>query len=309
VTGSADDPSCRTDDGSVVARAHNLVLRYGEHTALAASSFEIPARAVTAVIGPNGSGKSTVLNALAGLVDPASGSLEVLGVSPHEARGRVSYVLQSVTVPLGTPLTVAETVGMGRYPSLGLWRRRGDKDRARVQTAMERLQITGLARRHLTELSGGQRQRVYVAQGVAQGHEVLLLDEPLTGLDLVSARTIDDIIHSERHRGCSVVLTTHDLDEARAADHVLLMNGRVVASGAPSDVLTLHNLEAAYGLGALHGSATTFVDDPAHAREPDLRPGYPQDRELEDGSGKSPAREGHGEPGDDAAHDVEHSDR
>lgn len=301
-----DDPSCRTDEHSVVAKAQNLVLRYGEHTAIAASSFVIPARAVTAVIGPNGSGKSTVLNALAGLVEPASGSLEVLGGSASRARERVSYVLQSVTVPLGTPLTVAETVGMGRYPSLGLWRRRSDNDRQRVRTAMERLQITALARRHLTELSGGQRQRVYVAQGVAQGHEVLLLDEPLTGLDLVSARTIDAIIHSERHRGCSVVLTTHDLEEARAADHVLLMNGRVVASGAPADVLTLANLEAAYGLGALHGSAATFVDDPAHPRAPVAGP---RPYALEDSTRQPPAREGDGEPDDDAAHDVEHSDR
>jgi manganese transport system ATP-binding protein len=267
-----DDPSCRADPASVVARADNIVLRYGDHTALRRSSFVIPAQAVTAVIGPNGSGKSTVLNALAGLVEPAAGSLEVLGSTAHEARTRVSYVLQSVTVPAGTPLTVAETVGMGRYPSLGLWRRRSARDRRRVEAAMERLDIVDLARRHLTELSGGQRQRVYVAQGIAQGHEVLLLDEPLTGLDLVSARTIDEIIHSERHRGCSVVLTTHDLDEARAADHVLLMNGRVVASGPPEVALTVENLEVAYGIGALHHTAGAFVDDPAHPRhtgEPD----------------------------------------
>ena len=117
---------------------------------------------------------------------------------------------------------------------------------------MELLAITDLAKRHLSELSGGQRQRVFVAQGVAQDHDLLLLDEPLTGLDLVSARTIDQIIHSEPARGCSVVLTTHDLEEARAADHVLLMSGRVVASGPPSQVLTRDKLAEAYGLGALH---------------------------------------------------------
>ena len=297
-----DVPSRQAD---LVATADNLVVRYGDHTALRASSFAIPARAVTAVIGPNGSGKSTVLNALAGLVAPASGSLQVLNTAPEQARERVSYVLQSVTVPVGTPLTVAETVGMGRYPSLGLLRRRSANDRERVRTAMERLQITGLARRHLTELSGGQRQRVYVAQGIAQGHEVLLLDEPLTGLDLVSARTIDDIIHSERHRGCSVVLTTHDLEEARAADHVLLMNGRVVASGSPSEVLTLANLEAAYGLGALHGFTTAFVDDPAHPREPDTD----VRRDLEDGPGNGPSGESRSQTGEHTAHDVEHTDQ
>jgi len=117
---------------------------------------------------------------------------------------------------------------------------------------MELLDIVDLGRRHLSELSGGQRQRVYVAQGVAQDHDLLLLDEPLTGLDLRSAKTIDSIIHSEPEHGCSVILTTHDLEEARAADHVLLMAGKVQASGRPEDVLTSRNLTLAYGLGALH---------------------------------------------------------
>jgi manganese transport system ATP-binding protein len=247
----------------VVAEAHDLVVRFGSHTALAASSFVVPAGCVTAVIGPNGAGKSTLLLALTGLLEPAGGTLSVLGTQPVAARHRISFVLQSTAVPIGTPITVRETVGMGRYPSVGLFRRMRPHDLERVRRAMELLDITDLARRHLSELSGGQRQRVYVAQGLAQDHDVLLLDEPLTGLDLVSARTIDDIIHAERDAGGSVVLTTHDLDEARAADHVLLMSGRVVASGPPRQVLTRRNLEVAYGLGALHPSEG-FLDDHFH---------------------------------------------
>jgi iron complex transport system ATP-binding protein len=256
-----------------VVRARNLVLRYGQMTALAASSFEIPAGKITAIIGPNGSGKSTVLHAITGLIEPAGGSLEVLGVTPEDARPRVSYVLQSTRLPVGTPITVNEAVCMGRYPTVGMVGRLRGSDRAVVRDAMARLQITGLSRRHLTELSGGQRQRVLVAQGIAQDHELLLLDEPLTGLDLVSAQTIDGIIHGERAAGGSVVLTTHDLDEARAADHVLLMSGRVVASGPPATVLTRPNLEVAYGLGALHGHSHPFLDDPAHAVEGEVPPG------------------------------------
>lgn len=247
----------------LVAEARDLVVRFGAHTAISASSFVVPAGCVTAVIGPNGSGKSTLLMALTGLLEPAGGTLSVLGTEPAAARRRISFVLQSTSVPVGTPLTVRETVCMGRYPSVGLLGRMRDHDRARVQRAMELLDITDLARRHLTELSGGQRQRVYVAQGLAQDHEVLLLDEPLTGLDLVSARTIDDIIHAECDGGTSVVLTTHDLDEARAADHVLLMSGRVVASGPPEQVLTRRHLEIAYGLGALHPSEG-FLDEHSH---------------------------------------------
>lgn len=240
------------DQGGPVATAHDLVLSRGSHIAVTASDFEIPRSAITVIIGPNGSGKSTLLHALAGLLEPTSGELLVQGKQPSTRRSRVSYVLQHTTIPRGTPLTVRETVAMGRYPNVGLFGRRTREDRARVDEAMELLRITDLSRRHLSELSGGQRQRVYVAQGIAQDHDILLLDEPLTGLDLVSARTIDEIIHGEPHRGCSVVLTTHDLEEARAADHVILMAGRVYASGPPQEVLTSAHLTDAYGLGALH---------------------------------------------------------
>jgi len=183
-----------------VIDAAGLTLGYGNRTAVAASDFTIPGAAITAIIGPNGSGKSTLLHAIAGVLAPRSGRLTVLGQPPHEASPRLSYVLQSLAVPTGTPITVRETVGMGRYPTLGMWRRRRATDRDRVTAAMRQLDVADLHRRHLTELSGGQRQRVYVAQGLAQDHELLLLDEPLTGLDLVSARTIDRIIHHER--GC-----------------------------------------------------------------------------------------------------------
>lgn len=244
-----------------LARAQNIVLSYDDVVAVTASSFEIPDKSVTCIIGPNGSGKSTVLHALAGTLEPRSGTIEILGGAPGTQIRRVSYVMQSVTVPLGVPITVREAVGMGRYPSLGWFSPFRKADRDRVTAAMERLRITDLANRHLWELSGGQRQRVYVAQGIAQDHEVLLLDEPLTGLDIISARAIDQLIHSERSKGHSVILTTHDLDEARAADHVILMSGKVVASGTPEEVLTTANLTAAYGLGSLHSSSGGLIDD------------------------------------------------
>lgn len=226
----------------------------GRTLALGASDFTIPTGCITAIIGPNGSGKSTLLHAIAGLIQPDAGTLTVLGATPAISQARISYVLQYASGPTGTPLTVRETVMMGRYPSLGFLRRPSRADRERVESAMARLGIADLAERHLGELSGGQRQRVLVAQGIAQDHALLLLDEPLTGLDLVSMRVIDEIIHDEPGRGCSVVLTTHDLDEAKAADHVILTAGRVIASGPPGQVLTIEHLTAAYGLGALHDS-------------------------------------------------------
>ena len=254
-----------------LAEGNNIVLTYGTKVAVAASSFTIPECAVTAIIGPNGSGKSTLLHAVAGIIQPHAGTLTVHGGSPRKNTDKVAYVMQSVSFQEGTPITVREVVSMGRYSTLGWFKPFTRHDRERVAWAMDRLVVTDLAGRHLGELSGGQRQRVYVAQGIAQRHETLMLDEPLTGLDLVSAKTIDDLIHSERDHGHSVVLTTHDLDEARAADHVILMSGRVVASGPPEVVLTRRNLEVAYGLGTLHEPSDTFIDDPSHVAATRLR--------------------------------------
>lgn len=255
------------DDLELLAEASDLVLGYDRNVAVRPSNFTIPHRKVTAIIGPNGSGKSTILNALAGVLDPLAGSLRVLGEKPGQ--GRVAYVMQSLALPEGMPITVREAVAMGLYPKLGWFGRPSAEDKQRVQRAMERLEVTHLAHRHLHELSGGQRQRVYVAQSITQRHSALLLDEPLTGLDILSARTIDEIIHSERQRGHAVVLTTHDLAEARAADWVILMSGHVVAFGPPGEVLTRPNLESAYGLGALHEADGAFIDDPHLEEDPE----------------------------------------
>jgi iron complex transport system ATP-binding protein len=244
--------------------ATDLVLAYGATIAVDRSTFAIPAGGVTAVIGPNGSGKSTLLGAIAGLIEPRSGTIEV----PARAKGphRVAYVLQTTKVNEALPVTVREVVLMGRFASAGAFGRVGrSEDRTAVEEAMDRVGITELANRHLAQLSGGQRQRVFVAQGLAQDHDLLLLDEPLTGVDITSAQAIDEVIHDETRRGCTVVMTTHDLSEAQVADHVVLVGGRVVASGPPEQVLTEEHLLDAYGLSLLHvEQGQVFLDDPAH---------------------------------------------
>ncbi|MGH8873820.1 MAG: metal ABC transporter ATP-binding protein [Acidimicrobiia bacterium] len=247
---------------AVVAR--DLELRYGSRVALARSSFEIPSARVTAVIGPNGSGKSTLLNGLAGLREPDAGSLEVLGSRPERIRRRIAYVLQSTKVNETLPVTVREVVAMGRYAALGLFGRFERSDRAAVDAALDGLGLTDVAGDHLSELSGGQRQRVFVAQGLVQDHDLLLLDEPFTGLDLVSASVIAEVIQRERQIGCTVVMTTHDLAEAFEADHVLLLAGRVVAAGPPERVLTAERLSAAYRSRVIDVDGRLLVDDSAH---------------------------------------------
>jgi len=228
------------------------------------------------MIGPNGSGKSTLLSGIAGLIAPFSGAMEVLQTRSSK---RIAVVLQMTKVNESIPITVQEVVAMGRYPALGPFSRLGSDDRSIVEEAMSRMAIGDLANKHLRELSGGQKQRVFVAQGLAQDHDLLLLDEPLTGLDLPSAQAIDTVIHEEQAQGHTIVMTTHDLAEARVCDHVILMAGRVVASGPPRDVLTTDLLREAYGASLLHVQGDqVFLDDPAH--EPAARHHVHQDRSI-----------------------------
>jgi manganese transport system ATP-binding protein len=249
-----------TPPPAVVAEA--VVLAHGHRVALAASSFAIPAGTTVALIGPNGSGKSSLLRAIAGLLVPRSGRL---GVPARRRRSAVALVLQTTEVDQSLPITVHETVTMARYGRRGLVGRFRDADRAAVDRALERLAVADLAGRQLHELSGGQRQRVLVAQGLAQGADLLLLDESVTGLDVVSRQLIVEAIEAERAAGRTVLLSTHDLADARQAELVMLLANRLVASGRPDDVLTDRNLAAAYGGRVLVlPEGTVVVDDPHH---------------------------------------------
>ncbi len=240
-------------------------LRYGDLVALASCDFTVPISQTTAVIGPNGSGKSTLLGAIAGIHEPSAGSVTVLATNPGQAAPRVAFVPQSTKVNDALPVTVQEVVMMGRYPSLGFLRRFGDEDRAAVDAAIDRLNLTDLSARHLSELSGGQRQRVFVAQGLAQERDLLLLDEPMTGLDGVSAVVVNGVIREERAEGRTVILTTHDLEEAQACDHVILVNGTVIAEGSPDEVLTAEILSEVYRSQVVDLEGRLLFDDPAHA--------------------------------------------
>lgn len=254
------DPATRT-----AVRIQDLTLAYGEQVALRVSNLSLPAQRVTAVIGPNGSGKSTLLDAIVGLMRPVTGSVAVFGRQPAEARPHVAYVLQSTNTNEVVPLTVREVVTMGRYAMRGTFRPLRVADRRAVTRAMQRLGIASLSRRHLTELSGGQRQRVYVAQGLAQEADLLLLDEPGTGLDLPTKERIADIVVEERDAGRTIVYTTHDIGEAADADFVVLLAREVVAAGESEAVLTTSNLAVAYGAPiSLEGAGTIVLADSRH---------------------------------------------
>ncbi|HEX6567839.1 MAG TPA: zinc ABC transporter ATP-binding protein AztA [Acidimicrobiales bacterium] len=245
----------------------NLALHYDDVVVARDLSIEVPDGQVSVLIGPNGSGKSTLLRALAGLAEPRSGRLDV---PARQRRGAVALVLQTTEVDRTLPVTVRETVTMARYATRGPFGRLRAGDRAAVRRALERMDVADLAGRQLHELSGGQRQRVLVAQGLAQEAELLLLDEPVTGLDVVSRGLILDAVAAERSAGRTVVVSTHDLDDARRADLVMLLANRVVAFGPPDEVLTDGPLCAAYGGRVLRvPDGVIVMDDPHHDRRAD----------------------------------------
>lgn len=219
----------------------------------------------TALVGPNGSGKSTMLHAIAGLLKPSAGSVVVPtpDSGPGSGCARVAYVLQSQHASEQLLVTAREVVQLARRG--GRFGRPRREDRRIVDEVMERLAVADLGNRHLADMSGGQRQRVFIAQGLAQDADILLLDEPVAGLDLASERTIRQAIDDDRTSGRTVVVATHDLDEATRADQVVLLNGAVVAVGPPAEALRPENLRQAYRGRVLElGDGSVAVDDDHH---------------------------------------------
>jgi ABC-type Mn2+/Zn2+ transport system ATPase subunit len=247
-----------------VARLVGAGVNYGEIQALAPTDLGIARGVSVALVGSNGSGKSTVLGLLAGLVKPSRGQVRV------GDDVRTGFVAQQHGHHRWMPLSVREVIAMGRFGRLGLLGRMRGADRNAVQIAAERLEVVELMRRPVSELSGGQRQRVLVAQALVDDPDLLLLDEPITGLDLASQRVILEVIDQQRQRGAAVVFSTHHLDEAREADRVVLLAGRVVADGAPADVLTPHNLAEAFGGRLIKiGPDTVVLDEHGHGVQHD----------------------------------------
>lgn len=219
-----------TSDQSAV-RLDGLSAGYARRTVLHEVTAEFPRAQVTAVVGANGSGKSTLLGVLAGVITPATGVVQI-------GTQRPAFVVQHSAVPTGLPITVRETVAMGRWAHRSPWRRLSKKDKELVDGCMERMGIADLARRRLSSLSGGQRQRALIAQAFAQESDLLLLDEPDAGLDSQARRDIATAISEAQANGVTVIHVTHDLGEAGRADHCLLLrNGRLAAEGDPRTVL------------------------------------------------------------------------
>ncbi|MFD5199413.1 zinc ABC transporter ATP-binding protein AztA [Streptomyces sp. NPDC058375] len=224
-------------DRTTTLRFSELCAGYPGRPVLHQVSGEITRLTTTALVGPNGSGKSTLLGVLAGVIKPTSGDLLRTGDRPP------AFVPQRGAVGDTLPLTVRQTVEMGRWGERGPWRRLTARDHATVDAALDRLGIGDLAPRQLGELSGGQRQRALIAQGLAQESDLLLLDEPTTGLDPEARDRIGALLTTLVADGVTIVQATHDLEVARTADACLLLqDGRLAGQGRPDQVLTTASL-------------------------------------------------------------------
>ena len=225
---------------SAIVTAAELTVRYGDVVALEAVDVAIPRGTSVAVLGPNGSGKSTLFSAVVGLAEPGAGEVA-------SATDRIAYLPQQVAVDPMFPATVRDVVAMGRWGALGWRRRMSDEDQRIVEESMSALAVDHLARRRLGELSGGQRQRALLAQIAAQDAELLLLDEPFTGVDRPTEDTVRQLIDGWRDEGRTVMVATHDLARAaRDYDLVLALNRRLIAFGPAAETCTEEVLAATF---------------------------------------------------------------
>ncbi len=219
-------------------------------TALEAASFAIPRGSITALVGVNGSGKSTLFKAIMGFVPLASGTVSILG-KPGDAAlaaNLVAYVPQAEEVDWSFPVLVEDVVMMGRYGHMAWMRRPSRHDRAMVSEALERVGMAALRHRQIGELSGGQKKRVFLARALAQEGQVILLDEPFTGVDVTTEAQIVTLLQELRDEGRVLLVSTHNLGSVpEYCDRAVLINRRILAAGPTAEVFTQDNLEAAFG--------------------------------------------------------------
>jgi manganese/iron transport system ATP-binding protein len=220
------------------------------NSALFDASFRLGPGTICGLVGINGSGKSTLFKSIMGFVKPSAGAVTICGLPVREAQRRnlVAYVPQSEDVDWNFPVLVDDVVMMGRYGHMGFMRRASPRDRAKVDEALERVGMSHLRTRQIGELSGGQKKRVFLARALAQEGELILLDEPFTGVDVKTETAIVDLLRALKAQGHVMLVSTHNLGSVPDfCDEVVLLNRTVLAAGPTSTTFTQANLERAFG--------------------------------------------------------------
>ncbi|WP_281505868.1 manganese/iron ABC transporter ATP-binding protein [Shinella oryzae] len=238
----------RKVDGIV---ADNVTVTYRNgHTALRQASFSVPKGTITALVGVNGAGKSTLFKAIMGFVPIAVGNVTILGLSVQEAlkKNLVAYVPQAEEVDWTFPVLVEDVVMMGRYGHMNWLRIPSKRDHEMVDEALSRVNMSAYRKRQIGELSGGQRKRVFLARALAQEGQVILLDEPFTGVDVTTEEQIIELLGKLRDEGRVMLVSTHNLGSVPDfCDRTVFVKGTVIASGPTAEAFTEANLEKAFG--------------------------------------------------------------
>jgi ABC-type Mn2+/Zn2+ transport system ATPase subunit len=236
----------RERDAETILELRDVAAGYDGRWALTGVSIDVAAGSLVAIIGPNGSGKSTLLRAILGLVPLRRGQVTMSG-QPVDRR-RVAYVPQRELVDWSFPISAAQVVMMGRFPHLGPVRPPGAADRDAVADALARVGMGDLGDRQIGALSGGQQQRIFIARALVQRADLVLLDEPMTGVDRATEEAIATLMRELRDGGTTVLYASHDLEGAAdTSDLLCFVNGRVIAFGPPSETFTAPILHATFG--------------------------------------------------------------
>jgi len=264
----------------IVAKNVTVTYRNG-NTALRDATFDIPTGTIAALVGVNGSGKSTLFKAIMGFVPAAKGEITVLGMPVKQAlrKNIVAYVPQAEEVDWSFPVLVEDVVMMGRYGHMGFLRRPSATDRDAVTKALGRVSMAEYRYRQIGELSGGQRKRVFLARALAQDSQVILLDEPFTGVDVKTEEAIITLLREMRDEGRVMLVSTHNLGSVpEFCDRTVLVKETVLAFGPTETTFTRENLEEAFGGVLRHfvlGGSDLHDDDDArkiHVITDDERP-------------------------------------
>ncbi|MBN9888942.1 manganese/iron ABC transporter ATP-binding protein [Salipiger abyssi] len=264
------DPAehAQAPDEGLWARDVTVTYRNG-HTALRRASFAVPRGSVTALVGVNGAGKSTLFKAIMGFVPVAQGEIRLLGHTVKQAlkRNLVAYVPQAEEVDWSFPVLVEDVVMMGRYGHMGFLRRPSRADRDAVETALRRVNMLEFRHRQIGELSGGQKKRVFLARALAQDGQIILLDEPFTGVDVTTEEQIIALLRELREEGRVMLVSTHNLGSVpEFCDRTVLVKGTVLDHGPTARVFNRENLERAFGGVLRHftlGGGDLHQDDDA----------------------------------------------
>ncbi len=233
-----------------ILEVHNVSVAYQRHQKVLSNvSFSLPKGTISGIIGPNGAGKSTLLNAILNII-PHTGSATFDNVDLSRMAKRIAYVAQKSQIDLQFPITVEQTISLGLQPRLRLFQRLGKRQfRPEIEEILAKIQMADFADRQISQLSGGQLQRVMIGRCMIQQADLILLDEPFSGIDARSEATIMALLQELKQSGKTILMVHHDLNKVQDYfDHLVIIKQALVAAGSTHETFTPENMQQAYGL-------------------------------------------------------------